>query len=266
VLRSTDLMIWGFAGQAFEIRPEWAEGKLTSVSSIFSPTLGTYYLCYVLGEAGIGIASSIAPQGPFVDSGKLLDKDIQSFQYVRNPHLIQSGLSFYLFFETEQGIYGSQVNIQRNQVPILQGDLFKIAGTDFTGVFIMRKSKDDFYFFGTVGDNDVAQVTMGRASDIDGPYLDRDGNDLMTSEGTLLIEAGSGENLAVPGHVGGIFSDFQEEDWILYQATDINKPLLSTGTERKPMVLSKITWDDEGWPAGVIIVKAGWNSPRYIFQ
>lgn len=265
VLRSSDLMSWTLTGQAFNTRPEWAEGKLTSVSGIFSKTLGNYYLCYVIGDKGIGAADSKAPQGPYNDYGKLIDKDSQGFEFCREPFLIQSGLEFYLFFETEQGVYGTQLEIKRNIAPSLKGELFKIAGTDFTGVYIFRKSSDDFYFFGTVEDDDISEIFIGRASDIKGPYLDRDGNDLMNSKGTLLVEISAGENLAFPGHVGGIFSDFEEKDWILFQVTDIQKPFLSSGADRKPLVLSRIDWDENGWPGNVIVVKGGWNSPRFVF-
>ena len=67
VLRSSDLMAWNFNGEAFESAPAWGEGKVTSVGVEFSKTLGTYYMFYTLGDAGIGVAYSKAPQGPYVD-------------------------------------------------------------------------------------------------------------------------------------------------------------------------------------------------------
>ena len=258
-------MEWTITGSAFETSPEWSEGDITSVSGIFSKTLGTYYLAYTIGDAGIGTSSSKAPQGPYIDYSKIIDKDAAGFNYVREPFLIQSGLSFYLFFETDQGIYGTALTVPRNLAPSLKGDLFKIAGTDFKGIYVFRKESDDYYMFGTIGDDAQSQIYMGRAEDIEGPYLDKEGNDLSGSQGTLLVEADAQNGYESPGHVGGIFTDRYEMEWIMYHASDINKPELSSGASRRPLMLSPIEWDEDGWPAAVIKAKGGWNSPKFEF-
>ncbi|MBL7112287.1 MAG: family 43 glycosylhydrolase [Bacteroidales bacterium] len=265
VLRSTNLMEWTITGEAFETSPEWAEGSITSVSGIFSKTLGTYYMAFTIGDDGIGISSSKAPQGPYYDYGKLIDKDAGGFDFVREPFLIQTGLSFYLFFETDQGIYGTELTIGRNVAPVLKGDLFKIAGTNFDAVYVFRKESDDYYIFGTVGDESQSKIYMGRSIDIKGPYLDQDGNDLTESQGTLLLEEDAQNGFEAPGHVGGIFTDKYDNDWIMYHAVDIDKPELSSGADRRPLMLSPIVWDENGWPAEVIKAKGGWNSPKFEF-
>lgn len=263
VLSSSKLMSWNLSGEAFKTRPDWDEGKISSVSCVFSKTLGTYYMFYMIGEAGIGSASAKAPQGPYTDYGKLFDKDMMGFDYCHEPFIIQSGLSFYLFFETEDGIYGQELTIIRNTPPALKGDVFKIAGTGITGVYIFRKSSNSFYLFGTVGDEDYSEIYVGQASNIKGPYLDKDGNDLMTSQGTLLVSGNTDGGYEAPGHVGGIFTDGEDKEWILFQATDISKPTLSSGTSRRPLMLNRIDWDENGWPAVVINVKGGWNTPKF---
>jgi len=263
VLSSSKLMSWSIAGEAFSIRPSWDEGKISSVSCVFSKTMSTYYMFYTIGESGIGSAYSKAPQGPYTDYGKLFDKDMMGFEYCHEPYIIQSGINFYLFFETEDGIYGQELTIARNTAPVLKGDKFKVAGTGITGVYIFRKSSESFYLFGTVGDDQDSDIYMGRASSIKGPYLDQQGNDLMTSQGTLLVSGNTEGGFEAPGHVGGVFTDMEENEWIMYQATDIAKPLLSSGAARRPLMLSPIEWDDDGWPASVIQVKGGWNTPKF---
>lgn len=263
VLSSSKLMSWNLSGEAFATRPVWDEGKISSISCVFSKTLSTYYMFYMIGEAGIGSASAKAPQGPYTDYGKLFDKDMMGFQYCHEPYIIQSGINFYLFFETEDGIYGQELTIARNVAPVLKGEKFKIAGTGITGVYILRKSSESFYLFGTVGDEQDSEIYVGRATSIKGPFLDKDGNDLLTSQGTLLVSGSTDGGFEAPGHVGGVFTDKLENDWILYQATDISKPLLSSGALRRPLLLSSIEWDEDGWPASVIQMKGGWNTPKF---
>jgi arabinan endo-1,5-alpha-L-arabinosidase len=263
VLSSSNLMNWNISGQAFRTRPEWNEGKISSVSCVFSKTLGTYYMFYQIGDAGIGSASAKAPQGPYTDYGKLIDKDMLGSEYCHEPFLIQSGLSFYLFYETEEGIWGQELTIVRNTPPTLKGSAFKIAGTGITGIYVFRKSSDSFYLFGTVGDDLDSEIYIARASNIKGPYLDKDGNDLMTSQGTLLVSGDTEGGFEAPGHVGGVFTDREDYEWILFQATDISKTTISSGETRRPLILSRIEWDDTGWPAALIQVKGGWNTPKF---
>jgi arabinan endo-1,5-alpha-L-arabinosidase len=265
VLRSTNLMEWDLTGEAFESGPEWANGTFESVSGIFSKTLGTYYMAYAAGDQGIGTSASKAPQGPYSDYGMIIDKDLTGSEYVREPFLIQSGLNFYLFFETDQGVFGTELTIIRNSAPLLKGDIFKIAGTDIGAVYILRKASDSYYLFGTVENADQSEIVLGRATDIRGPYLDKAGNDLLTGQGTLLLEADPQNGFEAAGHVGGVFTDRYDKDWIMYQAVDAGKPELSSGADRRPLMLSPIEWDEDGWPAEVVQAKGGWNTPKFEF-
>jgi arabinan endo-1,5-alpha-L-arabinosidase len=265
VLRSTNLMEWDLAGEAFKEVPEWADGAVQSVSGIFSKTLGTYYMAYSIGDQGIGTAGSKTPQGPYTDYGKLIDQEISGFESLTEPFMIQSGLDFYLFFDTEEGVYGIELAMSRNSPPALNGEPFQVTGAEISGVHIHRKSSDSYYLFGTVGDEAQTEITIGRASNIEGPYLDQAGNDLLSTSGTLLVESDTESGFASPGHLGGIFTDKYDQDWIMYEVTDINKPELSSGAQRWPIMLSPIEWDAEGWPARVIKSTGGWNTPRFEF-
>jgi arabinan endo-1,5-alpha-L-arabinosidase len=265
VLRSPNLMKWDLSGEAFEEGPGWTEGAYHSVSGIFSRTLGTYYMAYAVDDQGIGTASSKTPQGPYTDYGKLLDPAETGFASVTEPFLIQSGLDFYLFFDTDQGVHGIELTIARNSPPVLNGEPFRVTATGIHGVYLHRKSADSYYLFGTVGDDSGSEIVVGRSSDIEGPYLDQSGNELLTGQGTLLVEADPESGYVAPGHVGGVFTDRYGKDWIMYQAIDMDKEVLSSGDKRRPMMLSPIEWDEAGWPAGVIRTTGGWNTPRFEF-
>jgi arabinan endo-1,5-alpha-L-arabinosidase len=265
VLRSNNLMQWSLVGEAFATKPTWSEGKVSSVSGLFAKTLGTYYLAYSLGD-GIGMANSKAPQGPYVDYGQVLDPLSLGLDFCKEPVLLQAGLKFYIFFESGDGIYGAEMNIVRNEIPAIKGSIFKIAGTGFSGVHIFRKASDNFYFFATSGEGSNTSINLARSSAVNGPYLDKNGNDIINGNGTDLVITKTGSNLGTPSQVGGIFTDYADIDWIIYQVTDANKPVLSTGSERHPIMLNRITWDSEGWPSSVIEATEGWQKPKFILS
>jgi arabinan endo-1,5-alpha-L-arabinosidase len=265
VLRSGNLMSWSLTGEAFPTKPVWAGGDITSVSALFAKTLSTYYLAYTLSD-GIGIAYSKAPQGPYIDYGEILNPNSLGIDFCREPVFIQAGLKFYIFFESGDGIYGAEMNVVKNSSPTLKGSIFRIAGTGFKGVHIYRKASDDYYFFATSGEGNNTSIKMARATAVNGPYLDKDGNDVLNGNGTELLIAKPGNDIVTPSQIGGIFSDYQGDDWILYQVTDATKPVLSTGQDRHPMMLNKIIWDSEGWPTAVIEASKGWQKPKFILS
>jgi arabinan endo-1,5-alpha-L-arabinosidase len=267
VIRSGNLMNWSLSGEAFLAgKPTWAMGPVTSVSGIFAKTLGTYYLAYTIEDEGIGIAYSKTPQGPYSDYGKIIDPESIGVTYCRHPYFIQAGLKFYMFFENTDGIYGLEMNVVKNSTPGIKGDIFKIAGADYTGTYIFRKESDAYYFFGTSGEGDAAGIKMALASDIKGPYLDREGNNILNGFGTELVAGNVAANFIVPSHVGGIFTDYEDREWIIYQVTDTRTPALLTGAERHPIMLSRLDLDDQGWPVAVINAKGGWHQPKFIMS
>jgi arabinan endo-1,5-alpha-L-arabinosidase len=267
VLRSNNLMTWSLSGEAFPSgKPDWAEGKITSVSGLFAKTLSTYYLAYTIGDAGIGIAYAKAPQGPYIDYGKVIDPNILGVSYCRHPLFMQAGLKFYLFYETSEGIQGLEMNVVRNAVPVPKGEAFRIASPAFSGVFIFRKAVDRYYFFGTTGEAGSSTVKMAMAQDIRGPYLDKEGNDIVNGNGTDLLVGNSDGGMISPAQTGGIFTDYMDKEWILYQITDSDIPSLSTGGERHPLMLNRLDWDEQGWPVSAIPGTKGWNQPKFILS
>ncbi|NMB72783.1 MAG: family 43 glycosylhydrolase [Bacteroidales bacterium] len=263
VIRSSNLMNWSFTGQAFSSHPAWSEEPVSGVSGVFAKTLSTYYLAYALGDKGIGFAWSKTPQGPYTDYGCIINPDSLGFAFCKDPFFIMSGIKFYVFFRTPDGIYGSEMNIVKNMIPSLRGSLFKIAGTGWSGIYIYRKAADSYYFIGTTGEGENVVVRIARASAITGPYLDRNGTNILDGGGTDLIVGNASNGFVNPSAVGGVFTDFEGKEWIIYQVTDMEKPLLSTGEERHPMMLNRVEWDANGWPVQVIEARGGWHTPKF---
>lgn len=258
-LTSTNLMDWSLISQAeaFMQKPGWAEGNVTSVTGVFSKSLSMYYLFYKLGEAGLGVADAKTPQGPYRDYGKFTDKEALGAGSIIDPFVYASGSIFYLFYGvTSDGIYGVKLNMKKNTLPLLDGTPFKIAGPDFSGVYV-RKKGTRFQFIGTHS----GKITMGLSGNIEGPYLDNAGTDLVQSSGTPLVTVT--DDFQSIGQCAGIQTDNQDNDWILYTAVESAIPALPTGESRYVLMLNRIGYDGNGWPAQVIEASIGYNYPRF---
>jgi arabinan endo-1,5-alpha-L-arabinosidase len=258
-LTSTNLMDWSLISQAqaFLEKPGWAEGNITSVTGLFSKSLGMYYLFYKLGDAGLGVGDAKTPQGPYSDYGKFTDKEALGVSVINDPFVYASGNNFYLFFTVSgDGVYGVKLSVKKNNLPQLDGEKFKIAGPDFSGSYV-RKKGTRFQYIGTHS----GQIVMGVATNIEGPYLDNSGNDLVNGTGTPLV-TGS-EDFEELGQCAGIQTDALDNEWILYTAIEASIPTLPTGEARYVLMLNRITYDNSGWPAPVIEATIGYNYPRF---
>jgi arabinan endo-1,5-alpha-L-arabinosidase len=81
-------------------------------------------------------------------------------------------------------------------------------------------------------------MRVGRAKEITGPYLDRDGKDLLKGGGTLLLETDG--RFIGPGHAG-IFRD-GERDLLSYHFYDRD------ANGRAALAIRTLEWDEDGWP------------------
>jgi arabinan endo-1,5-alpha-L-arabinosidase len=113
---------------------------------------------------------------------------------------------------------------------------------EIEGPFLFRKG-DYYYLFVSTGlccrgKNSTYRVTVGRSKEITGPYLDRDGKDMVQGGGTPLIA----ENRAWAGWGGQGVYTFDGKDYVVihaYEAADNSFHRLK---------IAEIKWDTAGWP------------------
>lgn len=256
VISSSNLMNWSVVGQAFAEKPNWAEGKLNSVTGVFSKSLGTYYVFYMLGNEGVGVAESKTPQGPYTDLGKLLDKSTIAVADIKDPFVYAYGSKSYVFFTVpSDGVYGLEIVLKKGSLPTIQGTPFKIA-KDLESVYVWKKD-DSYYMFGIYSNS----IVYGKSDDIKGPYTSKEGADLLTGNGSVLVQAGERFNSIT--QVSGLQVDGNGNPWILYNAIDKNMPMLESKTVRSTLMLNTLTVDENGWFTGVITANGGYEKPRF---
>jgi arabinan endo-1,5-alpha-L-arabinosidase len=95
------------------------------------------------------------------------------------------------------------------------------------------------------GINSTYEIRVGRSKKVTGPYLDRDGKDLVNEGGTMFLET-TGRFIG-PGHVG-ILRD-GGKDLFSYHYYDAN----TRGQSR--LAIGKIHWSDDGWPSAEAVAQ-----------
>lgn len=252
IIRSNDLVNWTYVSNVFSQKPGW---KLQGF--IWAPDInfidGKYYLYYsysLWGDTnpGIGLAISDNPEGPFTDYGKLLLSEEVGVANSIDPFYIEDDGVKYLFWGSFRGIYGSVLSEDGKS---LVGEKFKIAGDFFEGTYILKKN-GYYYFFGSNGNccegaASKYKLLIGRATNIRGPYLNKQGDDLLTVQGSLFMEGNARNGFVGPGHNAEIITDDAGDDWMLYHAIDKKLPLLPVGATRRPLMLDRIKWENN-WP------------------
>lgn len=247
-------------------RPQWITSPITKVSADFARTIANanYWMVYETAtDNAFGAASASTGRGPYTDQGKFLSAADLGCTTLKSPHLsVVASTTNVLGYTTENGSYLQQLNIRRNQLPALRGTATKVAAAGFTEIAIMRVSATDFYLFGTVANGGRTEVRYARADALTGPYKDHAGVELTdgASMGDLLIE--SGDEYVSPCNVMHVFASENGHYYIAYNATKAGMDKMPSGFARKPLFVSPLTADEEGWFSPVT-VKTGWTSPRF---
>lgn len=258
ILQSKDLVHWTWIGTAFSSKPSWK-----SEGGIWAPDVvlvnGKYLLYYAYStwgdpNPGIGVALADGPEGPFVDQGKLFDSKSIDVPNSIDPYFFAEKGHNYLFWgsfsdASTQGTYGVPLSSDGTKVPDLNKK-FKVAAGDFEAV-VIHKRKGYYYFIGSKGsccegEKSTYHVLVGRSKNLKGPYLDREGRDLaQRGNGTVMLKGN--DKFVGTGHTSRVITDDQGNDWLLYHAMDPKRPRVSTGGNRRMLLLDKVIWKN-GWP------------------
>ncbi len=258
VLKSRDLVNWQFVKDAFLEKPNWKkEGGIWAPDVVrVKDQYFMYYSISTWGDPnpGIGLAIAARPDGSFTDHGKVFLSDEVNVPNSIDPFYFEENGHKYLFWGSysnapSQGTFAIELTADGTEIMNIKNKV-KIAAGDFEGVMI-HKRKDYYYFFGSKGsccdgENSTYQVSVGRAKSLLGPYFDQEGREITSrGSGTLLMQRTSG--YAGPGHNSRLFSDDSGKDWMLYHAIQVENPRVSSGANRRVLMLDQILWEDN-WP------------------
>jgi arabinan endo-1,5-alpha-L-arabinosidase len=271
--RSGDLVHWEFVGDAFAGRPA---GLAAPKAFLWAPEPeyfnGRYYLYFTItdvadahspepgcdGDTAIGVATSASLAGPWQVSPKLVVAPRRSgpgcsFHWTLDPKVVATpdGRKFIYY-----GSYGGGVFVQRltDDGLAATGAAVRVGASGrYEGAEVIQHGR---YWYLIVSATECCNgpltgyaLFVGRATRPEGPFLDRDGNDMAAARagGTLLL-AQNGNRWIGSGH-NTMFADASGQWWTIYHAIDRGDPYFSARDKltRRVAMLDRIDWVD-GWP------------------
>ena len=266
---SSDLLHWERGGHVLPEVPAWARQEIPATTACWAPDIswfdGQYFLYYACSTFGsnhsvLGLATnkSLDPQSPdfsWTDRGLVLKSQTQDDFNALDPNRIidREGRHWLAFGSFWSGLKMLQIEPHTGMpLPNAQRiDLARRPGAPdaIEAVFIIQRA-GNYYLFASFdfccrGANSSYYTVAGRAKDIQGPYVDRNGKPMLEGGGTLVLAAGPGERRwKGPGHVAIIRDD--GKDFIIYHAYD-------AGHDGRPTLrIAPLGWTEDNWPVAFV--------------
>jgi arabinan endo-1,5-alpha-L-arabinosidase len=269
---SNDLKSWRLCGQVFKSVPDWIKRSSPQTKELQSPDIsyfhGIYRLYYAYSDSG-GNTSGIAlatnrtlvgnsSEYQWDDQGLVLRSgQNDSFNAVDPDFVVDAkGATWLAFGSLRSGIKLTALDPATGK-PIAGHGLISLAsrhspqnptaGSQAIEAPSILHHGDYYYLFVSWdqccrGANSSYRIMVGRAREITGPYLDRNGVPMTGGGGTQLLAGNA--RWAGPGGESVLPGDGQMPDIIAFHAYD-------TTTGKPALQISTLTWQD-GWPQAAL--------------
>lgn len=270
VKTSKNLAHWTAAGAALEGLPDWAKKAVPGAKDMWAPDIsyvnGRYRLYYSVSTFGsnhsaIGLATAAtldpkAPNHGWRDEGLVVQSTVNSDFNAIDPNFVvdRQGRHWLALGSFWTGLKlfrldprtGKPLDPAARPVSIAQRLVPAGAPDPIEAPFIIDRGGYYWliasYDYCCKGNASTYYTVVGRAREITGPYLGKDGSAMMQGGGTILLRADLPEKgrFRGPGHAG-VLRD-RGTDYIVYHAYD--KETKGAPTLR----IARLTWGADGWP------------------
>ena len=270
---SKDLKKWELKGRVFPGEPAWARKVAKGFNGhIWAPDIiwhdGTYFLYYAVSAFGrntsaIGVTTNKtlnpgSPEYHWEDRGIVLqsipNRDLWN---AIDPNVVMddhgtpwmsfgsfwSGLKLVKLDASWTALAEPQewYSIAKRERSVLLDDRDP-GPAELEAPFIFKKG-DYYYLFVSwgkccLGVKSTYRIMVGRAKDMRGPYVDKDGRNLAEGGGTLLL----GGNSAWPGLGHNSAYTFDGKDYLVFHAYET----ADNGLQK--LKIAEIKWDETKWP------------------
>lgn len=273
--KSTDLVTWTNVSGVIS-RPTWNDSIHTDGTrdnySLWAADVNYVdgkYICYYASalwgngsRTGIGVAVGDSPT-KFTDRGKLFRSTEIGVKNSIDPCYVEEFDKKYIVWGSFHDICIAELtddalaiknftpinNPQPNGSWTRHAGVTKLAGGAFEGAMIYKRGKY-YYLFCSVGsccegENSSYRTVVGRSTKLMGPYVNKQGGQMVSDNYTTIIKGNEGSEgrWKGPGHNSEIITDDEGQDWLLYHSYDRNNNF-----NGRLMLLDKITWDRNDWP------------------
>jgi len=263
---SADRVYWATGPVIFAHSPSWTTNAVPGFTGNFwAPDIlyfnGQYHLYYAVSTfgsnvSGIGLATNptLNPNDPnylWTDQGAVIQSSSSSTYNCIDPSVTfdASGNLWMSFGSFWTGIKLVELDAATGKRNTANTMIYSLAtddaasGDPIEGSYLYHNGNYYYLFvnWGTCcsGIQSTYNIRVGRSSTITGPYLDRNGVNMISSGGTLFLQT-TGKYLA-PGQVGIISENGVTYFGYHYLDADAN------GTPT--FDLEPLSWTSDGWPA-----------------
>jgi len=243
--------------------PRWAREVGIGATNLWAPDISfyndTYHLYYSVSTFGsnrsaIGLATNATLDREeegwgWVDHGPVIESFTTDDYNCIDPNLIidEDGVPWLVFGSFWSGIKMRRLDYETGLLSTEDETLYSLATRNVNSrsveaPFMIRKG-DYYYLFVSFdfccrGVDSTYRVMVGRSEKVTGPFVDRDGVEMLEGGGTqVTFPTGRWRG---PGH-NCILQD-EDGDYIIYHAYDAE----NNGTPT--LRIDPLEWDDDGWP------------------
>jgi arabinan endo-1,5-alpha-L-arabinosidase len=239
--------------QIFPSNPSWIAGLLPETTNLWSPYVldwqGTIHMYYGASwfaavSACIGHATTTSMDKPFVDDGQPVicsNLDTTDPYVAIDPAVIldDDGNPWMVFGSWGNGINLMALDRQGRRDP-MSSPVVVAARAPGDSVAIQAASlyrwRDFYYLFVSYEYSPDHVLRVGRAKQVTGPYLDREGAPMVSGGGTLVLDRdatfrGPGSNM--------VFDDVDQR---------LNVYHAYNATDDVVLRIGQLFFDDDGWP------------------
>ena len=275
---SHNLTEWKLCGHVFDSIPEWIHKTSPGTKDLWAPDIsffnGKYHLYYAyslfgLNLSGIALATNetldpTSPKYHWQDKGLVLQSTATDDFNAIDPNIVldEKGQAWMSFGSFWSGIKMRRIDPATGKLAAEDPTLYSLAGRsrpehpepakpgrplDWQAIeapFIVRHG-GFYYLFVSFdlccrGTHSTYRTMVGRSHKVTGPYVDRDGRELLKGGGSQLL-TGNGRWLG-PG--GESVMQRLEGDLIVFHAYDAT-------TGRPALQISTLAWKS-GWPEAAL--------------
>jgi hypothetical protein len=265
---SSDKVFWSPGPPVFENAPAWTSNAVPGFTGLFwAPDLlyfnKVYHLWYAVSTFGsqvsaIGLVTNptLDPTDPayqWTDQGPVIESTNGSPYNTIDPSFTwdNSGNLWMAFGSYWNGIYIVQLDPATGLRIAPDSPATQLAyNSSIEASYIFRRG-GYFYLFADWGSccagvNSTYNMRMGRSTSVTGPYLDRNGVNMVNNGGSLFQEATG--KFTGPGHVGIL--SINGSQWLSYHYYDANAWAPQYGAYGEPaLALAPLSWTSDNWPA-----------------
>ena len=259
VKMSPDLIHWTNCDRVFETPPAWTTIDVPNFHGAFwAPDIihmnGKFYLYYAVSTIGkqvsaIGLATNptldqSATNYAWTDCGEVIRSTNGGDFNTIDPSVMRDddGKLWMAFGSYWRGIYVTELDSTTGLHPT-NSPFYHVAWNYSIEASCLTRHDDYYYLFVNWGSccqgtNSTYEVRIGRSKKVAGPYLDKDGKDLVDGGGSKFLQT-TGRFFG-PGHIGILKEG--GTIWFSYHYYD-------AATQGKSRLgLGKLGWTKDGWP------------------